>query len=204
MMKRKDTRDRILKSAAELIHASSYNAVGVNAVCETAGVSKGSFFHFFESKRDLALAVLDEFKDRIGEVILSESFQTELLPMQRLERFVSLLYTFQKEQKKQIGYVPGCPFGNIALEQATQDEVLRQKVDSCLRTVADHIRDSVEEAVVNGDIEDIGNSENINVDATAEAMLAYVEGVQLLAKSRNDPEIIRLLGPAIKSIRVLY
>jgi TetR/AcrR family transcriptional repressor of nem operon len=33
-------------------------------------------------------------------------------------------------------------------------------------------------------------------------MLGYLEGIQLLAKARNDPELIRRLGPAVKSIRV--
>jgi len=33
-------------------------------------------------------------------------------------------------------------------------------------------------------------------------MLAYLEGVILLAKTRNDPEVILVLGPAIKTLRI--
>lgn len=196
MAGRTDTRKQIVEAASALFHARSYTAVGVSAVCEQAGVSKGSFFHFFESKRDLALAVIDAFQDRIGETVLTDAFSGGVAPLQRLERFVNALYAFQKAWAKQLGHVPGCPFGNIAMEQATQDEVLRQKVDGCLRAVADHLRTAVADAVASGAIEEV------DVDATAEAMLAYVEGVQLLAKTRNDPELIRQLGPAITSIRV--
>ena len=46
-----DTQTRILESARELIHSRSYADVGVAAICEHAGVNKGSFYHFFPSKR---------------------------------------------------------------------------------------------------------------------------------------------------------
>ena len=55
-----DTRQRLLDAAGELIHASSYREVGVQQICDRAGVRKGSFYHFFPSKRDLALASLDQ------------------------------------------------------------------------------------------------------------------------------------------------
>ena len=35
-----------------------------------------------------------------------------------------------------------------------------------------------------------------------DAMLAFLEGIILLAKSRNDPEVVRILGPAIKTLRI--
>ena len=42
----------------------------------------------------------------------------------------------------------------------------------------------------------------MNTEATATAMLAYLEGMILLAKTRNDPDVILLLGPAIKTLRI--
>ncbi|EGV50102.1 TetR/AcrR family transcriptional regulator [endosymbiont of Riftia pachyptila] len=57
----RDTRRLILKSARDLIYSRSYSEVGVAAICERAGIKKGSFYHFFPSKRDLTLAVIDEF-----------------------------------------------------------------------------------------------------------------------------------------------
>ena len=56
-----DTQKRILDSASELIHARSYADVGVSAICEHAGVKKGSFYHFFRSKQELTLTVLDTY-----------------------------------------------------------------------------------------------------------------------------------------------
>lgn len=42
----------------------------------------------------------------------------------------------------------------------------------------------------------------LDTAATAQAMLAFLEGVILLAKSRNDPDVVRVLGPAIKTLRI--
>ena len=116
--------------------------------------------------------------------------------MERLDRFVKELYVFQKAQTEEFGHMPGCPFGNLAMEQATQDEVLRKKVDGCLRSLAKPIRAALSDAVQSEAIPPVDE------EATADAMLAYLEGIQLLAKARNDPALIRRLGPAMKSIRV--
>ncbi|MGD8588493.1 MAG: TetR/AcrR family transcriptional regulator, partial [Chromatiales bacterium] len=56
--------------------------------------------------------------------------------------------------------------------------------------------ETLEEAVEQGLIPPLDTS------ATAQAMLAFLEGVILLAKTRNDPEVVRILGPAIKTLRI--
>ena len=60
MGRQSDARDRLVRSAGELWHQRSYADVGVSEICEHAEVQKGSFYHFFSSKRELALAVIDE------------------------------------------------------------------------------------------------------------------------------------------------
>ena len=197
MKQRIDTRQHILDTASVLFHTHSYADVGVAKVCSQAGVSKGSFFHFFKSKRDLALAVMDQFREHFSEKLIAPAFAPRRPPLDRIDRFVEGLYDFQKARTEEFGHLPGCPFGNLALEQATQDEVLRQKVDSIFRLVAEQFRAALADAVQGGELPPVDE------EATAEAMLGYLEGIQLLAKARNDPELIRRLGPAVKSIRVL-
>ena len=196
MAERTDTRQHILDTAAVLFHTHSYADIGVARVCSQAGVSKGSFFHFFPSKRDLALAVVDQFRELFAGKLIAEAFAPSLAPLERLDRFVAGLYAYQKAQKDQYGHMPGCPFGNLVMEQATQDETLRKKVDAVLRSIANHFRAAVSDAIQSGDLP------ALDEEATAEAMLGYLEGIQLLAKARNDPEMIRRLGPAVKSIRI--
>lgn len=191
-----DTRERILRSARELIYSRSYADVGVAAICERAGVKKGSFYHFYPSKRDLTIAVIDAYYWEMKAHMLDQAFSPKLPPLQRLERLAELIYEFQKMHAERTGHMLGCPFGNLAVELSTQDEAIRQKVADIFTKVRAGIRQALREALETGEMQDV------DVDATAHAMLAYLEGVMLMAKTRNDPEVIRQLFPALAQIRI--
>ncbi len=192
-----DTRQRILESARDLIYARGYTEVGVAAICESAGVKKGSFYHFFPSKRELTLAVIDEFLVEFKQRIFVESFDPALSPMNRIRKLAELAYRFQKEVAEVTGQTLGCPFGNLASEMSTQDEVMRRKVETIFSQMEAHFRETLNEAMALGEIGEIDTA------ATASAMVAYAEGLMLMAKTRNDPEILRTLMPAIADIRIV-
>lgn len=59
MPRTSDARERIVTSAARLFLERSYQAVGVDELCRAADVRKGSFYHYFPSKSELAKAVID-------------------------------------------------------------------------------------------------------------------------------------------------
>ena len=183
-----DTRQRLLDSAQALIYASSYREVGVQQICNHAGVKKGSFYHFFPSKRDLALAVLDQTHALMQDTLIDKAFARDLPPLARIDRFFVSLYDFHKQVKKNTGYVLGCPFGNIGCEMSTQDEVLRGKVDSILSAAERPFAAALKEAIASGDLPAMDTA------AAASALFAYTEGIILYAKTRNDPGLIRDLG----------
>jgi len=183
-----DTRQRLLDAAQTLIYASSYHDVGVQQICDHAGVRKGSFYHFFPSKRELALAVLDQTHAMMQDTLINKAFAPALPPLARIERFFASLYDFHKQVKKDTGHVFGCPFGNIGCEMSTQDEALRSKVDTILSAVEAPFATALDEAVANGELPALDTA------AAARALFAYTEGIVLYAKTRNDPELIRELG----------
>jgi len=183
-----DTRQRIIDSARELIYARSYSDVGVQQICNHAGVKKGSFYHYFPSKRDLTLAVLEQLQAYFRDTILKRSFAADIPPLQRIEHFFSSIYEFQKQTKAATGHVLGCPFGNLGCEMSTQDDVLRSKVDTIFRASEHPFQQALQEAVAQGDLPAIDTA------TTARAIFAYVEGILMVAKTRNDPEVIRDLG----------
>jgi TetR/AcrR family transcriptional repressor of nem operon len=191
-----DTRQRLLNSARDLLHSRSYGNVGVKEICVMAGVQKGSFYHFFPSKQELTLAVLDEFYLIMKEKIFAQAFRPERSPMQRLAAVLENIYALQKTIKEQSGKTLGCPYGNIASELSTQDEPIRQRIDSLFQQMEATLQATLDEAVSKGEIAPC------NTAATATAMFSYMEGLMLLAKTRNDPEVIRELGSAMLSIRI--
>ena len=191
-----DTRDRILATARELFHGRSYSDVGIKEICDIAKVQKGSFYHFFPSKRDLAMAVIDDMADDWAHGFVAEAFDQNLPPLERLDYMVDAAYYWQKAAKDLEGRMPGCLFGNLALEVSTRDEVLRAKLNAVFDKAAERFHETLEQAVESGAIAPL------DTKATASAMLAFLEGVILLAKTRNDPDVVQRLGPAIKTLRI--
>ncbi len=192
----KDTRQRIIEVAKTRFHNRSYADVGIKEICDMASIQKGSFYHFFPSKRDLVLAVIDEFAVDWANGFVAEAFDPTLPPMDRIDYVIDAAYYWQKSNKDLNGHIPGCLFGNLALEISTQDDVLRAKLIAVFKSAKERFRDTLDEAVEQGIINPLDS------DATAEAMLAYLEGLILLAKAENDPEVIYRLGSALKKIRI--
>lgn len=191
-----DTRSRILATARDMFHSRSYADVGIQEICEGARVQKGSFYHFFASKRDLAMAVIDSVADEWAHGFVAEAFDLALPPVERLDYMVDAAYYWQKASSDPEGRMPGCLFGNLALEMSTRDDVMRARLNAVFDKARDRFQATLDEAVR------IGALAAMNTEATASAMLAYLEGVILLAKTRNDPEVILILGPAIKTLRI--
>jgi len=191
-----DTRQRIIEVAKSRFHNRSYADVGIKEICDNAQIQKGSFYHFFPSKRDLVLAVIEEFADDWAHGFVAEAFDPKLQPMERIDYMIDAAYFWQKAAKDLEGRMPGCLFGNLALEISTQDDVLRAKLLAVFRKAKARFQNSLEEAIANQDIAPL------DTERTAEAMLAYLEGMILIAKASNEPEVIYRLGPALKSIRI--
>lgn len=191
-----DTKTRILSTARELFHGRSYADVGIKEICDIAKVQKGSFYHFFPSKQDLAMAVIDDMADDWAHGFVAEAFDQNLAPLERLDYMVDAAYYWQKAAKDIEGRMPGCLFGNLALEISTRDDVLRAKLNAVFEKASLRFHETLDQAV------ELGEIAPLNTEATATAMLAFLEGIILLAKTQNDPEIIRILGPAIKTLRI--
>lgn len=191
-----DTKQRLLETAQRLFYARSYEDVGVQEICQAAGVKKGSFYHFFPLKRDLTLAILDQSWKQYRETMLAEVFARDIPPLQRIERLPDSQYHHHKTVKKETGQVLGCPYGNLAGEMSTLDEAIRERLKAIFRDLETRIEQVLEQAMVAGDLPELDSR------ATAAAMVAYLEGLTLMAKTRNDSEVIKKLGPAMLKLAV--
>src|SRR2546422_4016559 len=97
-----DARERLLKATVELIWQESYGAVTVDAICERAGVRKGSFYHFFKSKDELVLAALDaDWESR--RPILDRLFSPSKPPLERLRDYFAYVHDRQWEVRSKYG-----------------------------------------------------------------------------------------------------
>jgi TetR/AcrR family transcriptional repressor of nem operon len=124
-----DAREKILSAANSLIELHGYSALGVAEICKTAGVPKGSFYYFFESKETLALAVIDEQwttqRRDWGSLLHSDAE-----PLQRLRQLFEAIEAEQRANQQSCGTVSGCMFGNLTLEMSNQTESVRERLQA--------------------------------------------------------------------------
>src|SRR4051794_19108828 len=86
-----DAKERLMVAVQELIWTGSYGSTTIDQICDKAGVKKGSFYYFFDSKADLALAALDEEWSRRRQE-LDALFSPTIPPLQRLQNLCSKSY----------------------------------------------------------------------------------------------------------------
>ncbi len=88
-MKTKTKKDKIISTANKLFIKLGYENVTVNQIIEDSGVSKGTFYHYFEAKKELLGYILDEHDIEFDEFILS--LPDNLPPLQRLKNFLNFV-----------------------------------------------------------------------------------------------------------------
>lgn len=191
-----DTRERILSVAAGLIHSRSYADVGVAEICEVADVRKGSFYHYFESKQDLSLCILGDVVEELRDRLIVRAFDPQLQPLDQIDRLAEEVFQVQREWTEQHDKVIGCPVGNLAGELATQDEQVRIAIAQAFRLLENRLCETLRNCLQHPEFRDV------DPRATAQAMVAFIEGVLLISKTNNDLGITRTLLPTLRNIRV--
>src|SRR5579862_9210660 len=106
-----NAKERLLQVAFDLIWEQSYGAVSVDDICDRAKVKKGSFYYFFPSKSDLAVAAYEEHWQH-KRPIHDQTFSPQVPPLERIENYCRQIYENQKDRKEKFGRVLGCPFAS--------------------------------------------------------------------------------------------
>lgn len=75
-----DTRAQIIEAAVQLFCRSGYDATGVAEICSLAAVSKGAFYHHFPSKKDLFLAIVNDWLQGVDTQLYSFSEPGKTVP----------------------------------------------------------------------------------------------------------------------------
>jgi TetR/AcrR family transcriptional regulator, transcriptional repressor for nem operon len=190
-----DAKERLIRSGRQLMHERGYTAVGVAELCDKAGVNKGSFYHVFPSKQELALEVIDSFWAD-SATLLDEMVTGDGPPLERLRAFFEATHAQHRKISKECGHVAGCALGSLAQEMSSQDPVLRKKLGEVFERHVGKFERVIAEAVGRGDLT------RLDARRAARSLTALLQGTVLLAKTWDDPELLaglrddalRLLG----------
>ena len=188
-----NAKERLLSVAFDLIHEHSYGAVGVEQICQRAGVNKGSFYYYFKTKTDLVAAAYEEHW-RLKNADYERIFSLQHPPLKRLELWCDYIRSAQKQRHKKYGHVCGCPFTSVGGEMATQDKKIRLKtrdlIDRHVQYLAGAIADAQSAGVVAAG----------DPQVKAQLVHSFAVGLLLRAKIYNDLKILRHADEAMLAL----
>lgn len=182
-----------MDAAYDLIWEYSYGAVTIDAICERAAVKKGSFYYFFTSKSDLAVAAIDAWWVE-RETVLKEIFRPDLAPLDRLRDYMEFIAERQYRSFESTHQVLGCPLFALGAEICTQDERIRGRVHGILNCLGSYFEEAIRDAQAFGQIKGTDAAQK------ARTLLFYYAGVLTHARIENNPAAIRTLSSDILAI----
>jgi TetR/AcrR family transcriptional repressor of nem operon len=169
-------KDKILEAGQSLMLSKGYAATTVDEICEVAGVSKGSFYHFFRTKEELGLAVLDRFTERNDRLASEGPYREASGPKERALELVDHLIASASEM-----WGSGCLLGTFALDLAETNPTIRKAVSAKFEGVASGLAAGMA-PLARQDQDPAGASP----DDLAEQFIVVVEGALILAKAHDD------------------
>ena len=184
-----DSRNKLLDAAVTLIRTRGYEATRVDDVCTAAGVTKGSFFHHFKTKEDLAHAAAQRFADRADALFAGAPYHTAPTPLARLLGYVEFRMRMIAGELADFT----CLLGMVSQETFATHPGLAAAGGT-------HIRDHA--ATLVPDIRAARAVLVPDADWSPESLAlhiqAVIQGSFVLAKSQQDPQV------AVESLRHLH
>jgi AcrR family transcriptional regulator len=130
-----DSRERIVLAASNFFLTGGYNGVGIAEICEAASVHKGTFYHFFPSKTELLLVVIDRRVAVVEDAILTIAGRTDTPERKILALFAMPQDRLGQDQPRDF-QSPGQFLGNIILELASTNPPVRTAARKALDPAA--------------------------------------------------------------------
>lgn len=183
-----DANIRLMDAALDLMWEESYGAVTIDDICNRADVKKGSFYYFFKSKAELAVAALDRMWETDWKPKLDDLFSSSREPLPRLTNYFDWIYRSQVQVKKDYGKVLGCPVCSVGSEVSTQEVDVNAKVREIFSRKRRYYESTIRDAIAEGSIEPCDAAEK------AIAVAGLIEGVVAQARIMNDPEVLASLS----------
>ena len=188
-----EAREKLMEAVMELIHTGSYGSTTIDHICEKAGVKKGSFYYFFHSKSDLAIAAVEakfqEDRERTDAI-----FSPTIPPLERIHGMCRYLVERQGELKKKHGRVLGCPLHSIGSEVSTEEPELCAKIQEIMVHHRKYLESTIRDAHAQGLVHAPDPA------AKAEMVFAYYEGLLTHARIQNDLSVLNEMEEGTMSL----
>jgi TetR/AcrR family transcriptional repressor of nem operon len=196
MGRKSDAKERLLEAALDLIWKRSYGVLTIDAICEKAGVKKGSFYYFFDSKSTLAAAALHQSWFVDGKDKWDKIFSASIAPLDRISDFMKTVYEGQIDVQKEHGQVLGCPCFSVGSETSSEDEAVSEKAREILGQQLRYFESAIRDAQADGLIAPGDAAEK------AKCLFSYFEGSLAQARIHNDLTYLKNLPETSRALLV--
>ncbi|HVC08535.1 MAG TPA: TetR family transcriptional regulator C-terminal domain-containing protein [Elusimicrobiota bacterium] len=183
-------RERVLAEAEHIIHLRGYHRTSMDEIAESCGMSKANLFHYYKSKEDLGLAVLD--------AKISDYQKRRVSPLcDCLDPVSAVEQMFQNAAKlfRANGCKAGCFVANIALEMADVNDLFRKRAGLFFKEWAGRMAERLGAAQKSGFFDAA-----LDPQAAAESVVSLYEGAVMLARTQRDSSIFARVGRAAASL----
>ncbi len=178
-----ETRQRILKVAADLFHKQGVRATSPDEVIEASRTGKGQFYHYFKNKEDLVHEVLQSHLDAIQSG--TAPLQYEVESWADLERW----FREQVELQKRFGMARGCPFGTIGNEVTENDELIRRDLSLIFEVIKNKLAAFFLREKAQGRLKKTSDPEHM-----AGFCLAVIQGGMLMGKIARSSRAVEMVA----------
>ena len=182
-------KQEIIRISREVIHSKGYQATSVSDIMAATNIGKGQFYHYFQSKHDLGLAVVEDLVKDWEEQLIIGILNTSDDPVTKLNQMLKWAETSHAEME--IKY--GCAMGNLAIEMSAQNEEFRVQIEEFFNHWVNSVADILTEMVENHHLD-----ESINPKKNAESIVSMIEGGILLMVSRQNIQVLQDIFEVIK------
>lgn len=172
-----ETRLRIIRVAADLIHRQGVRATSPDQVIEASETGKGQFYHYFKSKEGLVHAVLQRHLEDIHAG--SAPLNYEVKSWRDLEEW----FLAQIKLQESFGMTRGCPFGTIGNEVTENDELIRQDINLIFEVVKNKLAAFFIQEKARGRL-----SHDANENRMADFCIATIQGAMLMGRIRRSSQ----------------
>jgi TetR/AcrR family transcriptional repressor of nem operon len=171
---------RLLDAAVDVIRARGYSATAVDELCQTAGVTKGAFFHHFASKEDLAVSAARHFCSRADGLFSSAPYRQLADPVDRLLGYVEFRKALLQGELAEFS----CLLGTMVQEAYQTHPAIRE---ACQRALSEHV--AMLESDITAALRTYGSDGQWSAESLATHMQAVLQGAFILAKAHNGPAV---------------
>lgn len=150
----RDTRAELIRSGLEHLTEFGFSASSLDKILKRAGIPKGSFYFYFNSKEAFGLAVLNSYASFFAHKLDSCLLNRDVPALKRIENFVDSAKTSMAKHN----FKRGCLVGNLEREATLIPESFREVLINILNSWERRIAQCLREAILQGDISSEANS----------------------------------------------